>query len=172
LFGPIRPADRGPSRFGQLECIRGCGGLSHDQQATRAWCLEWPLRRGIRTRYISVCHYLAEPLANTRAVTREGMCWEQSHEKRTIATPRSDDNQLLTRRPRRRPNHQQAYETQHRRKRTRLPVSSQSVGNRTHLTSSYRNGCIVRQLEEFTVRRVGLFHLSRSRAIPPHRRGA
>ena len=59
-------ADRDPSRLGQLECNRGCG----DSRTTRAnrttpW-MEWPLRRGIRTRYIRVCINQAELLDENR----------------------------------------------------------------------------------------------------------
>ena len=57
-----RAADRDPSRLGQLECIRGCGDWSPTRANRTALWLEWPFRRGIRTRYLRICNHHAELL--------------------------------------------------------------------------------------------------------------
>ena len=85
-------ATRDPSRWGQLESDRGCGaGRVITEPGRTTLCMEWPLRRGIRTRQICVCR--------TGRATHDNMsCTSRRNDlgaiamKRTIATSRSDDN--------------------------------------------------------------------------------
>ena len=61
--------DRDPSRLGQLDDDRRCGGLSEPQASQHDALIGVAPSGGIRTRYISICHDQAESLTDAASGT-------------------------------------------------------------------------------------------------------
>ena len=111
---------------------------------TMLW-MEWPLRRGIRTRQICVCRTGRATHDNLSCTSRRNVLGAIAM-KRTIATSRSDDSPTNPIKI----NRQTTYRMNRFKKgrqRSPLPLRADPDANSFRLTNSYRNGDIDRSRE-------------------------
>ena len=115
----------------------------HQEPGRTTPCMEWPLRRGIRTRQICVCR--------TGRATHDNMsCTSRRNDlgaiamKRTIATSRSNDDPTN---PIKKTDHNHTpkiHRFKRGRQRSPLPLHADPDAKSFRLTDSYRNGDIDR----------------------------